>query len=508
MPETLRKTFAKWHHWIGVFCASLLAIFCLTGGLCTIGPAFDHWVSPLPPSISKVFHTPSAESVAVATEYMEQTRGEAPAFLRLPTPQDPVFRLIRYDGNAFQTILSLHPETGLPFKDKPSLETGFFIALHSTLYLNRKVIDFIGLFVSLAGLGAVISGILIHWKRLKSDFQLLRLFSPTPRRALDFHLFCTLIALPFLLTALVTGVWIESQHLVEDFSPRPVISVTETESQKNLPAHLPPEAYKELYQAGAHYWGKDNQGFFLIAPHQALLVPSDGKSISLTRPHLALTQIGVKSWNIAPSTDKNISLTAFVKGLHLMRWATGEMRWVVSLSAVLLWAALGAGSFLLLMKQRSALNRRNACPSRSDKIAFSFAESFALSAFGLLPLTLLGLLWLEWLSPKIPLSLSIHAPQGRVDAFFCVWIGLSLIGLAFSLFRWVGSFPFADKALRLLWKITLKGSVFFALALPFITLLGREWRHLPLLPNTASLLLEGHFVLFGLILFMCIRKNT
>jgi uncharacterized iron-regulated membrane protein len=100
----------------------------------------------------------------------------------------------------------LDPATGVALPEARTLgATGFFFPLHYSLMIEFKLIGlFVVAFAGMAMLALLVSGVVIH-RGLFKKFFTLRLGPPLRRFSLDLHALTGVVALPFHVGIVVTG---------------------------------------------------------------------------------------------------------------------------------------------------------------------------------------------------------------------------------------------------------------------------------------------------------------
>ncbi|MEO4048131.1 PepSY-associated TM helix domain-containing protein [Pseudomonas sp. CAU 1711] len=207
MFGTLRQAMLWLHGTLGLAFAGLLLLVFFMGSLALYDSELDRWMLPetrLPPA-------PVASLDRQVLPVVQRlTAGQALEqwYVELPSARVPALRLQSWDLEGEGRSHFLDPRDGRVLKTDGSLGGDFFYRLHYSLYLEvgRSGMLLVGL-AALAGLLAIVAGVMIH-ARLFKDFFTLRPEKPL-RRLLDLHNLSGVLALPFHLGILLTGLVIQ-----------------------------------------------------------------------------------------------------------------------------------------------------------------------------------------------------------------------------------------------------------------------------------------------------------
>lgn len=401
MTPTFRSWIVFFHRWIGFPIGIGLFILFATGSLAVFSLEIQQWMQPQTSlsSFQNMKGLDQAGEMLARAHHNEQN-----TFLRIPLPRDPVFRLWHYDGHTFRGP-ALNPTTGEVLPARDVVGGTFFVTLHDCFYMP----NFWGrVLVCLAGLGfivALLTGVMLQYRRFFSDFLLFRPRAAPHRFWLDTHLLIGTLGLPILLIIGLSGTILQLQKLTFSFgSPH---SRTVTPPPKPTP--LPSTTLSNLQQQGNLLWGTTQGGFFMPLGKETYLFQPDNMHFCITRSHISATHPLPEEPSSCPS------LKSFLTGVHNIRWAGFTVRW--------LYFAVGvAGSVLmasgLILFQRTE-HRRLSHNTRSSRLALQIINSLNIGTIIGLPIASLGLLW----STRLPEWHNMMPVTWETAIFFSLWGG-------------------------------------------------------------------------------------
>ncbi|HKS11845.1 MAG TPA: PepSY-associated TM helix domain-containing protein, partial [Pseudomonas sp.] len=193
------------HTWCSLSCGWLLCAIMLTGSFSVFREPITRWMEAAPVVAGLDSTTPPAAAVPAALRYL-QLHGQGASFWRLVLPEKP--------GDALQVAwrtadgdheAALHPVSGqlLPGPWKRATEGGrHFMSFHYMLQWPALGYWVVG-WASMGMLVALVTGVIIH-RRIFLDFFTFRP-GRGPRAWLDAHNVSGVLALPFHLMIVYTG---------------------------------------------------------------------------------------------------------------------------------------------------------------------------------------------------------------------------------------------------------------------------------------------------------------
>lgn len=208
------------HRWCGALFGWLLFIICLTGTLAVFKHPLKVWANPTLISTPAADHYGPDKALSIfRTTYPEMQ----PTLLAFPVDAYSVhlysYAFRRPSGEA--TRAWLNPATGRLIEPLPSDLSDFIQRLHAGLWMGRTGRWIVGALGLLMALG-LLSGLALHWRRLKRDLFLQPLLHAGRRRWSDIHkLTGTWLLFMHLLLAL-TGAWLGLESLLRTPGPHPL----------------------------------------------------------------------------------------------------------------------------------------------------------------------------------------------------------------------------------------------------------------------------------------------
>jgi len=204
MFANLRQAMLWLHSVLGLGCVGLLFLVFFMGSLALYDSELDRWMLPqtrLPMATTELSLDsqvlPLVEPL-IAGQTLEQW------YVELPNSRVPLLRLQTWDLQGEGHSRFIDPGAGHLLETAGSQGGDFFYRFHYTLHLQagRLGLLLVGL-ASMIGLLVIIAGLLIHVRLFKDFFS----FRPdkAPRRLLDLHNLSGVLALPFFLLILLSG---------------------------------------------------------------------------------------------------------------------------------------------------------------------------------------------------------------------------------------------------------------------------------------------------------------
>jgi uncharacterized iron-regulated membrane protein len=204
MKDALRQSMAWLHTWLGLIFGWVLFGILLTGSLAAFYTELNLWAAP---EVRAPIPIDRAHAVEMGRNYLTRHAPDAKQWrIVVPTPREPVLRLVWTDSDGKATTHRLDPQSGA--RIPRSMDAGFFfMRYHYTLGISRSDSPVGFLIVGAAGLAmlaACISGIIIH-KRIFRDFFTFRPHASRQRAWMDMHNVLSVLPLPFHMMMAYTG---------------------------------------------------------------------------------------------------------------------------------------------------------------------------------------------------------------------------------------------------------------------------------------------------------------
>jgi uncharacterized iron-regulated membrane protein len=206
MFNDLRQAMLWLHGLLGLVFAGLLFLVFFMGSLALFNSELDRWMMP-ETRLPNAGGLSLDRQIAPAVERLIAGKALEQWYVELPNSRVPVLRVQTWDLEGEGQSHFLDPRDGRVLPASGSFGGDFFYRFHYTLHLDGLTgIWLVGL-AAMAGLLAIVAGIIIH-ARLFKDFFTFRP-SKAPRRLLDLHNLSGVFALPFHLGMLLTGLLIQ-----------------------------------------------------------------------------------------------------------------------------------------------------------------------------------------------------------------------------------------------------------------------------------------------------------
>lgn len=207
MFANLRQAMLWLHSVLGLACAGVLFVAFFMGSLALYDSELDRWMLPQTRLPGAAAELSLNRQVLPAVERLTTGQALEQWYVELPNSRVPVLRLQTWDLEGEGQSRFIDPETGHLLVTAGSRGGDFFYRFHYTLHLEAGNLGLllVGL-ASMAGLLVMIAGLLIHVRLFKDFFS----FRPdkAPRRLLDLHNLSGVLALPFYLLILLSGLLI------------------------------------------------------------------------------------------------------------------------------------------------------------------------------------------------------------------------------------------------------------------------------------------------------------
>lgn len=443
MKKGFRQSMVWLHTWAGLVSGWVLFLVFLTGSATYFKDEITRWMQPERPLHSQVQSLPSTTEMAVqGLEFLRShADGEAYWVIRLPNdgsragnngsrgyPTD-----LRVWWNQGLQNATLDPITGvekLPVLTRSTEGGELFRGLHWQLhYIDTQAGMYIVGVCSLIALLALITGVVAH-KKIFADFFTFRL-RKGPRSWLDGHNVVGVMALPFFVMMLYTGLAERQTYLF------PVPAKLSPDARKPVAMPLPeaskPIAYadiplRDILSKAEQKIGAGEIGE--IAFHRSGVYTPWAKARSV--PIIAVS----RSWGTQlPFTylDSNLQYNAltgefiggsefgqdprvrtkwWMVGLHRAWFAGAGLRWLLFISGLLGCVMIATGLVLWSVKRREKHIQRNAVP-----FGLRLVEWLNVGTLVGLPV---GVAAYFWANRLLPVSMADRA-DWEVHCLFFTW---------------------------------------------------------------------------------------
>lgn len=433
---SFRQSMAWLHTWTGLLVGWVLLMIFMAGTASYFRAEISRWMRPELPTTEVSAQVAAASAVG----YLREHAPDAELWnVTLPDARNPSLRMfwrnpVREDaevtrGQRFGSA-ELDPRTGAEIDARDTRGGDFFYRLHFDLHYlppiwARLIVGFCAMFM----LVAIISGVITHKKIFKDFFT----FRPGKgqRSWLDFHNLSAVMALPYHAMITYTGIvtlmvlylpWGVDAVYGGDkqaFRTEAFGGLAEVRDAAGVPAAAMP-IENLIMQARQHWNGAQAGGFTVHHPGDASAVvdvrqQGDGR-LSFVTPELRFdgvsgALIAASAPAAAASQTRNV-----MYGLHLGRFASPALRWLLFLSGLTGCLMVASGVIMWAVKQRPKHARAHA---RGDKPGFGLrlVDALNIGTVAGLPIAFASFFWANRL---LPLDIAERASV-EIDLFFSAW---------------------------------------------------------------------------------------
>ncbi|WP_338331265.1 PepSY-associated TM helix domain-containing protein [Acetobacter sp. LMG 32666] len=413
MTPARRSRLAWLHRWAGLVTGwAAFAIF-VTGTLALFDTELTRWMQPetaLIPHNARL--TPRAIDRAQQILLESDHAGDPPSFLLLPEPRDPTLRVLHYDGHSFVGPV-LDPQTGQTLPARQTEGGNFFFNFHYTLRIPSPWGERLVAGIAFAFAAIVLSGVLLHLKRLVPDYFTLRLKASMARSLLDIHVLTGSAMLPFHIMITWTGLILTAENALPVLQFEQPAPIQEGVAQQTNPHWAPQASLSRMLQQAHARLG--------IAPSYVLF--DDGKTTlsgirqnSLNSNDLSVTFDSQSGEFLSKTREASQIEDAFyiLNGLHLGRSMGPMLRW--------LWFGGGLASSVMVA---SGLIYYTARQKKQPAKTFHLAQRLNIALIGGLVTACLSIFVFNRLIPALWAARSTL----EVAGFFGVWAGCLLLAM-------------------------------------------------------------------------------
>ncbi|WP_158807489.1 PepSY domain-containing protein [Beijerinckia sp. L45] len=421
------------HRWGGLVLGSLLTMIFFMGTLSVYDREIDRWMMPATRLALPAQPLPLDTLRERAAALVDPARDW---YVLLPDARNPFIDLVgTKDGVSVSR--QLDPATGVALPEARTLgATGFFFPLHYSLMIDFKMIGlFVVAFAGMAMLALLVSGVVIH-RGLFKKFFMLRMGPPLRRFSLDLHALTGVVALPFHVAIVVTGLVMFATTTmpaaVGALYGDPATFQTEAYHLVARPpaGHAAPAASLDaMLRQAEQIWGHGAPFYIHLSnPGDAAAVvemrrsPTDhlgdeGETIFLD---------GTTGAVLGRATPEAVvHLASVLGGMHLLQFQQSTLRFLYFVAGLAGTVMIATGFIIFAEKRRDA--------GRHPRLVDALAVG---STLGLLLATAAYLLT-NRLVPPLPAR-----PTVEILVFFAIWAG-----------SMIDAFANRGRGLRLTWQL-------------------------------------------------------
>lgn len=431
MKDTFTKTMSWLHTWGGlVFGWFLFAIF-LTGTLSVFDKEITRWMQPeLPAAGTEV----SPQALVAITRFLaENARGAEKWSVTLPTDRSPNVGAWWSEGDDFHSR-TFDNTTGAPIDARATMGGHFFVHFHFS-FNWWPVGAYIVAAIAVGTLLMLVSGIVIH-KRIFKDFFTFRLEASAQRSWLDAHNVTGVLALPFHLMIVYTGIVVFHTTYV----PAGIQAVYGGDDDRYFaeyfPEHKRPAAgqaapipdFAAFLKQGEAVWGKGRVASLTVAhpgdrAATVAVAPKIDDQLALRSDQVVFdAQSGAEIFRSPPS-EGAATTWAVMTGLHFAHFGGAGVRWIYFMLGLAGSVMIATGLMLFEVKRA----RKHEADQRSVRLAKR------LNCAALVGPIVASLVFL-WANRLLPPDFD-GREHWEVNAFFAV-LGLSVLHAAVRASAW------------------------------------------------------------------------
>ncbi|MCP1211659.1 PepSY-associated TM helix domain-containing protein [Acetobacter okinawensis] len=416
-----RRARLSWlHRWAGLVTGWFAFAIFLTGTLALFDTELTRWMQPetaIVPENAQL--TSSAMEHAQHILLESEHAGASPSFLLLPDTRDPTLRILHYDGHNFVGPV-LDPRTGEVLHPRQTEGGAFFFTFHYTLRLPDPWGARVVACAAFAFAVLVLSGVLLHLKRLIPDYFTLRLQAALPRCLLDLHVLTGSAMLPFHILITWSGLVLTAENAL------PLIHFSHASAstqQSSVAQPIPPwapraplnamlqQARSHLNYAPSYVMFDGNETTFSAIQHNSL----NANDLSV----VFNSQTGEFTNKAAPATKLEDAFF-ILNGLHIARSMGSTLRW--------LWFCGGLASSIMIA---SGLIYYTARQKKHTTSTLYLAQRLNVALLGGPLCACMGFLLCNRIIPDLwPARASLE-----VEGFFCIWACCGLLAIAYPSYK-------------------------------------------------------------------------
>lgn len=411
-----RRARLSWlHRWAGLVTGWFAFAIFLTGTLALFDTELTRWMQPETAVVpaNATLTSRAMEHVQHILLESEHT-GTSPSFLLLPDTRDPTLRILHYDGHSFVGPV-LDPRTGDIIHPRQTEGGTFFFTFHYTLRIPDPWGARVVACAAFAFAVLVLSGVLLHLKRLIPDYFTLRLQAALPRCLLDLHVLTGSAMLPFHILITWSGLVLTAENALPLIHFSQVSASTQQSSiAQAIPQWAPRAPLNTMLQQARSHLGyapsyvtfDGNETTFSAIQHNSL----NANDLSA----VFNSQTGEFTGKTTPATKLEDAFY-ILNGLHIARSMGNLLRW--------LWFCGGVASCVMIA---SGLIYYTARQKKHSTSTLHLAQRLNVALLGGLLCACLSFLLCNRVIPAFcPTRANLE-----VEGFFCIWACCGLLAIA------------------------------------------------------------------------------
>lgn len=410
-----RRARLTWlHRWAGLVTGWFAFAIFLTGTLSLFDTELTRWMQPETARVPyNAQLTPSAMDHAQHILREFERSGAPPSFLLLPEPRDPTLRILHYDGHGFVGPV-LDPRTGEILQPRQTEGGTFFFTFHYTLRLPEPWGARVVACVAFAFAVLVLSGVLLHLKRLIPDYFTLRLHAAMPRSLLDLHVLTGSAMLPFHVLITWSGLVLTAENAL----PLLHLRHSSADTQQSAVAQpvtpwVPRTSLNDMLQQASIRLGFA-PSYVLFDGDETTFSAIRSNSLNANDASVTFNSQTGKLTNTSPTASALEDAFYSLNGLHIARSMGPLLRW--------LWFAGGMASSMMIA---SGLIYYTARQKKLSRSTLHLAQRLNVALLGGLLCACMGFLACNRLIPALwPARASME-----VESFFAIWVCCCLLAI-------------------------------------------------------------------------------
>ncbi|MGG6428367.1 PepSY-associated TM helix domain-containing protein [Acetobacter ghanensis] len=416
MTPERRARLAWLHRWVGLVSGWIAFAIFLTGTLSLFDTELTRWMQPETETVpyGTQLSLPAVDRTQQILRDSNQA-GAPPSFLLLPDARDPTLRILHYDGHNFVGPI-LDPRTGEKIPARQTEGGNFFFNFHYTLRIPSPWGARLVACVAFAFSAMVLSGVLLHLKRLMPDYFTLRLKASLPRCLLDLHVLTGSAMLPFHVIITWTGLILTAENALPVIQLGHEVPVQEASTTPVAPQWAP-EASLALMLQNAHAQLGASASYVLFDAGKATFYAIRHNSLSANDTSVTFNSQTGRLLNTAPPATYAEEAFFIMDGLHIARSMGPLLRW--------LWFGGGLASTLMIA---SGLVYYTARQKKQTSASFQLARRLNLAVMGGLVCSCLSLFILNRLIPTMWCTRNTL----EVIGFFSIWACIFFLSMTLS----------------------------------------------------------------------------
>lgn len=403
------------HTWAGLLLGWVLFAIFATGTLTVFDSEIDYWMQP---ELHGAEAPPTAETLELAQRALRRTAGNAREWsIQLPGARRPVARIAWRTPDDAYHVRYLDPATGTLLTARATDGGGHFEDFHAQLHAGDPGMWLVSA-VAVALLAILVSGVIIH-RRIFKDFFTFQPGNRLQRAWLDGHAVTAVLALPFYLMIVYTGLVAEQDELMPLTA---LYAGGPSESREDEPRALgtsaPLAPLPALVAKAEREWGAGMVRFLRVThpgDAAATITLYRANDDRLVDDSDSVTFDGVTGETLhAVTIDRPARrVQSSMEGLHYAEFGGAALRWLYFVCGLAGAVMIAAGLVLFTVKRQKP-NTREAPQARRF---YALAEKINVVAIAGVLLACIAYFWANRL---LPAAMADRA-WWEITAFFLVW---------------------------------------------------------------------------------------